>query len=546
MQPPNQTTFAQKTILVFFGLVLTEIIFQVFGLLLAHPVDGKTDFVGDPDAVRILTIGESTTEWGGSNSYPSRLEVRLANLIKDKKIKIYNEGHAGSNTHEILQRIPIWMQKYRPNIVITMMGINDPWGITISESPVLSALDHVKLFKLMHLGWINFQAAQKGKVVRARVRKDIGISDKYPDLAPEGHDPEIESTEIGEKFKQAEVLFDSKNYRNAVAVLEQTMKVARRRYPQYLFKLGLAKYYSGQVEGGDRAFDEFVKLRHSSNAYFSVGSFIYFLHGASNREGREKAIRYLKAGYDLNPKNTEILSLLGTAYRQNPATIDEALKYLTSCIGLDCRNPDAIGSLADIYRIQHRWEEAEDILKIGIAETDTETTYFLWDRYIRQLMERQRWKDAESVLQRALQKYPDNFAFRLLAKEIEAKLGNQRKESNFSLLEFNFWELPATKRNYPAIIEQIELGHAIPVIVQYPRRPIEPLRSLLRDQSGIVYVENLKNFETALQTQKYEDLFIDKFAQNFGHFTLAGSELIVDEIVREFKERHLLFANSAE
>jgi tetratricopeptide (TPR) repeat protein len=536
----SRTTAGQKAALIFLGLVLTEIIFQIMGLFVAHPAAQKVDLVGDSKSIRILTVGESTTEWGGGHSYPSRLQVRLAEVFKDQKITVYNEGHSGSNTAEILQRIPMWMQKYRPHLVITMMGVNDPWGIHVSESPILSMLDKVKLFKLLHYAWINIQAARQPGEAKRVVRKDHWDSGKYPDPKPENPDPEAESLEILDKFRKAQFFFEAKNYRKSADLLQETMKKARKRYPTYLFNLGVAEYHLGQIKEGDFAFDEFLKLRQSSNSYYQVGSFIYYMHGSSDKAGREKAISYLRKGYDLNPKNTDILNVLGTAYRQDPATYKVALKYLEPNLALGGRYPDAIGSLADIYISLDRLDEAEKILKMGMAETDTDTTYFLWDRYIRLLIIHSRWREAETVLREALEKYPGNYTFHQLQEEVGIKLGEKIQGSTGGQTSFNFWELPATRRNYPAIIAQIQLGHAIPMVMQYPRRPVAPLQEVLHNESGIVYVENFQNFETALRTKKYEDLFIDKFGGDFGHFTVEGSDLIASEVARVIEENHLL------
>jgi tetratricopeptide (TPR) repeat protein len=536
----SRTTAGQKAALIFLGLFLTEIIFQIIGLVVAHPAAPKVDLVGDSKSIRILTVGESTTEWGGGHSYPSRLQVRLAEVFKDQKITVYNEGHSGSNTAEILQRIPVWMQKYRPHMVITLMGVNDPWGIHISESPILSMLDKVKIFKLVHYAWINIQAARQSGEIKKVVRKDHWDSGKYPDPTVERPNPDVESFEILKQFQQAQFFFEAKNYQRSADIFHKTMKKAERRYPYYLFNLGVAEYHLGNIKEGNLAFDEFVKLRQSSDGYFQVGSFIYYLHGSSDRVGREEAIHYLRKGYDLNPKNTDILNVLGTAYRQDPATYNVALKYLESNLELGGRYPDAIGSLADIYTSLNRFTEAEKILKIGMAETDTDTTYFLWDRYIRLQMLQNRWDEAKIILRQALEKYPGNYTFHQLQEEVGIRLGEKIQSSPGEKTSFNFWELPATQRNYLSIIAQIQLGHAIPMVMQYPRRPVAPLQKALQNESGIIYVENVQNFETALKTKKYEDLFIDKFGGDFGHFTIEGSDLIAGEIVRVIEENHLL------
>ena len=61
----------------------------------------------------------------------------------------------------------------------------------------------------------------------------------------------------------------------------------------------------------------------------------------------------------------------------------------------------------------------------------------------------------------------------------------------------------------------------IPVIImQYPLRSIEVLKNILKDEEGKIYfVENRENFREALKKYKYEDIFSDQFAGDFGHLT---------------------------
>ena len=77
------------------------------------------------DTYRILCLGESTTALGGSNSYPYQLERVLNQRLKGVTVKVINKGVPGTDTANILNVLEKNIARYRPDIVITMMGIND-------------------------------------------------------------------------------------------------------------------------------------------------------------------------------------------------------------------------------------------------------------------------------------------------------------------------------------------------------------------------------------------------------------------------------------
>ena len=83
MAPDKVTlSFKQKLLLIFIGLLLAEGALQLAGIWVRQSpfYSANSENKGSPleeSAIRILTIGESTTEWGGGHSYPSRLQTLL-------------------------------------------------------------------------------------------------------------------------------------------------------------------------------------------------------------------------------------------------------------------------------------------------------------------------------------------------------------------------------------------------------------------------------------------------------------------------------------
>lgn len=162
-----------RILYVFFGLfsalVALELVLRVlgFGYNLAYklPFDIKADY-------RIFCVGESTT-WGVGASdpiqkgYPRQLEILLNNQFRGMKIRCFFEQAIGQNTSEILLKFPRYIEKYRPQLVIFMVGTNNWWNMDRSNillfnqnriSPTalrgLIFLDQFRVWKLFkHLGY---------------------------------------------------------------------------------------------------------------------------------------------------------------------------------------------------------------------------------------------------------------------------------------------------------------------------------------------------------------------------------------------------------
>lgn len=73
----------------------------------------------------VLCVGESTTAMGRRQSYPRILERRLRKNLGTQKVRVVNGGQPGISTDDIVERMPRFLERWRPDVVVTMMGIND-------------------------------------------------------------------------------------------------------------------------------------------------------------------------------------------------------------------------------------------------------------------------------------------------------------------------------------------------------------------------------------------------------------------------------------
>jgi len=129
----QKTTFWQKTALIrlglFLGIVALEIglRFSGFIILSLQERSNRLSLLEKGEYI-ILCLGESTTADGGDNSYPRWLERILNTELKGIKFSVVNKGLWACNTADIVAGLENNLDTYKPDLVITMMGINDGLG----------------------------------------------------------------------------------------------------------------------------------------------------------------------------------------------------------------------------------------------------------------------------------------------------------------------------------------------------------------------------------------------------------------------------------
>jgi lysophospholipase L1-like esterase len=104
---------------------------------------------------KVLCIGESTTAGNiDGTSYPSQLEKEL-NQQSAIHFKVINKGISGATTTKIRESFEAWLGKYRLDIVVAMLGVNDGRRDIVQneydDSLWEKLLKHSKCYKLMML-----------------------------------------------------------------------------------------------------------------------------------------------------------------------------------------------------------------------------------------------------------------------------------------------------------------------------------------------------------------------------------------------------------
>lgn len=85
--------------------------------------------------IRVICIGESTTAMGATFAYPRQLESVLEERHPGPSFSVFNLGRMGAESSILLEDLESQLDRYRPHVVVAMMGANDVIG-TAQTGPV--------------------------------------------------------------------------------------------------------------------------------------------------------------------------------------------------------------------------------------------------------------------------------------------------------------------------------------------------------------------------------------------------------------------------
>jgi len=80
--------------------------------------------------VRVLCVGDSHTFGAGvpaAESYPAHLQVLLDQRAPGR-FSVINLGVPGMNTGQVLERLPLQLARFQPDMVIAWAGVNNAWN----------------------------------------------------------------------------------------------------------------------------------------------------------------------------------------------------------------------------------------------------------------------------------------------------------------------------------------------------------------------------------------------------------------------------------
>jgi len=145
------------------GLALLEIGFRIGGAVVSGRAGrGVPARSASGDTFRILCLGDSNTYGGGVErweAYPARLEDTLNRAAGGRRFVVTNLGVPGTNSAQLLHRLPTYIASYTPDLLIVLIGVNDYWNPAETVAApgggvsrwVHRALSHLRVYRFFHL-----------------------------------------------------------------------------------------------------------------------------------------------------------------------------------------------------------------------------------------------------------------------------------------------------------------------------------------------------------------------------------------------------------
>ncbi len=469
-KPPTVSSPGQRIALMLFGVFLTLVILEI-GLQTAGFV--------------ILAV-QQYKNWSASKNgaayrimcvgesttqgqYPRFLEKILnAQRIKTQ-FSVIDEGLSATNTDLILERMESNIRKYRPDAVVAMIGIND------------AGARHMPAGFNAH-GQNFFQALKTYKLMQLL---GLHIQAKW-----------------GEKKQEApgEPRPGVLPVASGGATMPQPAVVSPGDDSFYV-KRGMELNAQGKVNAAKFAFHKAIRINPgNSDAYFRL---MWLCEPKEQQKMLERMIEKYKKEFVLCPRESGDLRMLFVQLiaMHKYAEAEVLLKAL-----MDHCHAGWISLFAgEVAAAQGRYDEAvvryKESIELnkpgGIIDV---SPYFGLAHVYRVLG---KFDLSEDYLARGYAVAPQGYA-------------------------------SVTVENYHKIKKLLDQHGIRLVCVQYAMRNIEPLKQIFpADQrQNVSFVDNERLFKDALKKYRFEQVFRDRFAGDFGHCTDLGNTMLAGNIAR--------------
>lgn len=504
----TKTNLKQKLSLIFFGLflgiTLLEIGLRIGGFILTS-IQEKANLASlrKKNSFLIMCLGESTTAFGGENSYSRQLEVVLNEMDIGITFSVLNKGVAGVTTTDILLDLEENLEKYKPDMVITMMGINDGAGTTVYE--------YTRELKVKHF----FRSFRVYKLIKALGEH---ISYALKASARKDDSQEVQPTDLTRAKTEDD--------------LKQALRLNSHNEKSYI-ELGDFHRKQNNLEEAEEFYDQARSI--NPQIYWP---YIRLTRSYSSQSQYREAERVCKKAIAADPNQEIAYHGLGNIYKQQ-GRLDEAERMLRKAIDINPRNSAIYTSFGIVLTKKRRWEEAEKMYLKAFQFNPRNRIAF--SRLVSGYLIGKRFEEAEVKCERAIEADPENDrAWAALARCYEAQGKKKLAHDLFKKTEKlrSKFINPVTARNYQKL-KEIVTGRRIQLIcVQYPMRSLENLKRMLTDNEGVFFVNNEETFKKAVKREGYGEYFLDYFSGDFGHCTPRGNRLLAENIADVILKEH--------
>lgn len=530
-----------------FALLLVEFALRISGglLLTTREIRNRKSLSAE-GTYKILCLGESTTQ----NQWPRFLEEELNRRYPEITFKVIDKGRAGTFTGTILFRLEEYIDTYRPQMVVAMMGINDGewvWKNPVEYEDKTSVklrlfLKNTRLNKLARYIADGLRTNKAGNepinIAPPRPSNDVGAS-----VGP--RNPQ-DYAALGNYFRE------TGDYEKAERMFEAAINADPKNVWRYI-DLGKQHLEKGAYDKAEKAYEAGIKANPKDPwPYLHLGR-LYHEKGET-----EKAAKMYEAGIKIDPANRLAYLDFGKMYRETMDYEKAAIMYSAAAksdqerkipyvaieqrnlvkdeddkkilmyeaaVEAEPKNSWAYHELAKLYRWKGDRHKLEKLYEKGIRENTGNPWMYLQLGML--YVENGLHEKAEAVIAKAREAIGDTPEMAGALSVYYLQRGEKALEAKTRKLSYLPME---STRNYQNLRDRVmERGIKL-VCMQYPMREVATLKNTLGTGRGIIFVENRENFKQALGTMKLNDVFIDMFGGDFGHCTDVGNKLIASNL----------------
>lgn len=469
----------QKVTLVLFGILLTVVLLET-GLRAAEFILRSLQeyknllSIQQHGEYRIMCIGESTT----AGQYLPFLEKALNQRNIGIKFSVIDKGIGATNTSFILAYLEKNIERYHPNLVVAMIGINEGATHMLAgfNSGSRTFFSSPKVYKLAKLLFLHMQ--NKIKEIKAG-RKDDTV------LMP---------SEKNGRPAQPSVTYKQNTPRT---IESENVTDGGIKDDNFFNELGKQLTAQEDFSSARQAFRRAIEYNaYNVDAYFRLAALsdqniCYSLM----REIFEKYRSLIKTGTPDDVQKANINHLCKIMLGKGMYLEVEELCKGMLAKNLMCSNAYIILAMNSIA--QNQYAVAGNFFKKAIELDNSDNRAF----------------DGLAVVYHETGRYDLSEQYLRKANELRP-----------------FYPTMLVIRNYKKIKDILDTRNIKLVCVQYPMRSVEPLKEIFEGEKNIIFVDNEQVFKRAIKKGFYKDFFRDMWVGDFGHCTNKGNELLAQNI----------------
>ena len=395
------------------GLILLEAGLRTAGFVVLYfqerdnrqSLREKTDYV-------ILCLGESTTAIGGENSYPRQLEKMLNERNPGKKVSVVNKGVIGSNTTSLVARLPEYLAEYDPDLVITMMGINegpgaaDEGGIALHSAE--SFFRNLRVFKLFRLLWdraaYNIESARSSRRINREAEDILALAGRSltANRIPRRPTPPDLPQEAVEHIAAAEQRLETDDFEGAIPLLQAAIEAAPENTAV------ITRLASCLREVGKFREDREMLRRLLLLDPFNPEVYVELGNSFRDQGAAEIAEKFYRKAIELNPGSSRSHLEWGHLYRRR-GNVNKAVPLYLKAIELEPDNLSISAQLVQLARYCHSLGDFDEAEQLFLQALSSEPAYA--DGYAemgRFLIWRDRHQEAEQMCRKAIEIDPEH------------------------------------------------------------------------------------------------------------------------------------------